>query len=237
MTPEKSISSSICICGNPECVIPHGCCHCGCGKTTSLWTQNHTRSGGIKGTPRKYFGKHSSKRKLAIEQAMRFKIDGVYCRFIPLTRGLYTIVWESDYEWLMQWKWCASYARNTDSYYVHHKDNKRSDGHTVSMHRFILGLQSGDERTGDHINGNSLDNRRTNLRIVNEVQSSQNRGMRTDNTTGFKGVYPYKDTGKYAAQIRANRQTFFLGVCDTPEEASQLYCAAAEKYHGRFQRI
>ena len=46
MTPEKSISSSICICGNPECVIPHGCCHCGCGKTTSLWTQNHTRSGG-----------------------------------------------------------------------------------------------------------------------------------------------------------------------------------------------
>ena len=184
--------------------------------------------------PRKYLGGHQW--MPVIQEAKPFKIEGVYCRLIPLSQGLYTIVWELDYCWLMEWKWSASYYANTDSYYALRKEGRKIDGKTIPMHRFILGLKPGDNLIADHENGNSLDNRRSNLRIVTGDQSSQNRGMRRDNKTGFKGVYFHKHTGKYTAQIRANKQTYHLGERDTPEGASALYCAAAEKYHGNFRR-
>ena len=229
-------SENICICKDLLCTIPYGECHCGCGEKTSIWKQNHTKLGGIKGKPHKYFGDHLSKVKPSIDIAVPFKIEGVYCRLIPLSQGLHTIVWESDYQWLMQWKWGACYYQNTNSYYALKKINWTISGTNIAMQRFILGLSPGDPRTGDHENGNTLDNRRSNLRIVNEYQSSQNRGMRKDNKTGFKGVYVRKKDGKYIAQIRANGQTFYLGSRDTPEEASLLYIAAAAKYHGIFRR-
>jgi hypothetical protein len=227
---------SICVCGVSGCDIPFGYCHCGCGQKVNLWLQNKTKQGGVKGLPHKYVNRHQSRMRPIVEDAVPFKIDGVYCRLIPLSQGLYTIVRESDYLCLTEWNWSASYMRNTNSYYAFRRENGRKEGKPILMHRWLLGLSPGDEKFGDHENGNSLDNRRENLRVVDDVESSQNRGMRKDNKTGFKGVYLRKRNGKYAAQIRANKETFHLGDCDTPEEASALYCAAAEKLHGVFRR-
>src|SRR5687767_10322229 len=67
-----------------------------------------------------------------------------------------------------KWKWTlrSGYAVRTDS------------GHSVSLHRLILGLERGDPRQVDHINGNRLDNRRANIRVVTARIQQQNRPKR-----------------------------------------------------------
>jgi hypothetical protein len=137
----------------------------------------------------------------------------------------------------MRWNWNATFYKNTASYYALKRESGKGEGKTISMQRFILGLVFSDNRTADHRNGNTLDNRRKNLRIVTEDQSAQNRGMQSNNKSGFKGVYLSKRSGKYTAQIKANGHTYHLGECSTPEAAHALYCAAAEKLHGEFRRL
>ena len=110
MTPQESIVA-LCICREPNCQIPYGLCHCRCGSETTIAKSNNIPRGIIKGLPRKFKKGHFSKIVPIIEEAVPFKIDGVYCRLIPLDKGLYTIVWESDYLWLMQWPWYASGAK------------------------------------------------------------------------------------------------------------------------------
>lgn len=222
-----------CVCGEISCEIPFGTCHCGCGGKTTPWERNNTKVGGVRGEPRKFIATHQWRPSQVVD-CRPFKIEGVYCRLLPLTQGLYVIVDEVDYRWLMCWRWFASFNVNTRSFYALRKDKRT--GKTLSMQRFILGLEGDDERTADHINGNTLDNRRKNLRVVSGNQSAQNRGMRCDNKTGFKGVYFRKTTGKYVAQIRANKETYHLGEWTSPEDAHRAYCLAAEKYHGDYRR-
>lgn len=126
-----------------------------------------------------------------VEKAVPFKIDGVYCRLIPLSRGLYAIVWESDYEWLMQWKWHAYFDKKGRCWYAARNTLARhGKRHSVSMTREIMGLGIGDQREVDHKNtGDTLDNRRSNLRICEHRQNSRNRRRNSKNSSGIKGVY------------------------------------------------
>ena len=109
-------------------------------------------------------------------------------------------------------------------------DNGRK---TIRMHRLINNTKS--ELQTDHINGNKLDNRCSNLRLATARQNSQNRKLRSDNSTGFKGVY--NRWGKYRAAIRINGKLKHLGIFDTPEEASEEYQRIAVNLHGAFFRI
>src|ERR1043165_3940616 len=84
----------------------------------------------------------------------------------------------------------------------------------------------------DHIDGNGLNNRRSNLRLATYAQSSMNRGRNIKNSSGYKGV-DLKD-GKWRAEIQVSRKKVYLGRFSTPEEAYAAYCEAAKKYHGEF---
>ena len=97
-------------------------------------------------------------------------------REMPLTKGKVAIVDADDYEWLSQWKWSARFC-NSIWYAVRGSTcgGKRKD---FSMHREILGLRAGDGREVDHINRNSLDNRRINLRVSTRKENCANRGPR-----------------------------------------------------------
>ena len=64
---------------------------------------------------------------------------------------------------------------------------------TVLMHRQILGLLKGDRRTGDHADGDTLNNTNDNLRIASAAQNTQNQGLRSSNTSGFKGVSRFRN--------------------------------------------
>lgn len=89
----------------------------------------------------------------------------------------------------------------------------------------------------DHINGVRSDNRLTNLRAATSPTNQWNRSKNTNNTTGFKGVFLFKPTGKYQAKIGVNNKKIHLGYFDSAEEASEAYKQAARLHHGDFARF
>ena len=107
-----------CVCGLLDCGIPFGECHCGCGGKTNIAVSTDREAGRFIGLPFKFIRGHSSIIRPIIDDAVPFKIEGVYCRLIPLTQGQYAIVWESDYRWLMQWKWFAYWSPKTKTFYA-----------------------------------------------------------------------------------------------------------------------
>jgi hypothetical protein len=148
-------------------------------------------------------------------------LDADY-RLIPLTKGQNAIVDAADYDWLNQWNWTAVWNSCTKSFY-----GKRRG---ASMHRVILGLMPGEP--GDHINRNTLDNRRKNLRKANFSQNDCNRGPQGNNTSGYKGVC-FNHEG-WVARIAINGETKYLGNFVTKEDAARAYDRAAKELHGEF---
>ena len=104
------------------------------------------------------------------------------------------------------------------------------------LHRFIFdnlpkGLQI------DHINGNKLDNRRSNLRFCTQSQNNMNQKLSKVNISGFKGIYWRKDKNKWQAQIQINYKVFYLGLFKNKFEAAETYNEAAKQYFGEFARL
>jgi hypothetical protein len=86
----------------------------------------------------------------------------------------------------------------------------------------------------DHINGNSLDNRLSNLRLATPRQNAQNSKIRKHNKSGYKGVSFCKCTGKWVARIKVSGVYLNLGRFDTPELASAAYIKCADQFFGAF---
>ena len=106
----------------------------------------------------------------------------------------------------------------------------------ICLHRFLV---SGNP-TGmcvDHENGNTLDNRRENLRICLVSENIRNTRKYKNNTSGYKGVYYDKSRSKWRASITVDCKNIKLGRFNTPEEAHNAYCAASKKYHGEYGRV
>lgn len=104
------------------------------------------------------------------------------------------------------------------------------------LHRLLMGVTD-PKLVVDHINGDTLDNRRKNLRVCTSAQNVRNCKKSRRNTSGFKGVSLAKSTGKWLAYISVNMRNKYLGSFATPEEAHAAYCEAAKKYHGEFARF
>jgi hypothetical protein len=88
----------------------------------------------------------------------------------------------------------------------------------------------------DHINGNTFDNRLTNLRDITQQQNTFNSGPSKNNKCGTKGVYLRKDTSKWQAEITLNRKKISLGSHATKELAAAAYAKAATELFGGFRR-
>jgi|SRR6185369_7098158 len=140
-----------------------------------------------------------------------------------------------DFDLVSKYTWCLKIIHKTNNFYACSDISKsRSERETISMHRLILNAKN--KEIVDHKNGNGLDNRRINLRIVNPSQSSMNRGLSTINTTGFKGVtIGYK--GKFKSRIGVNKKRISLGEFRSLTEAAKAYNNAALKYHGEFAKL
>jgi len=153
-------------------------------------------------------------------------------RLIPLTKNQNAIVDAADFEWLSQWNWFAAWSRSTRSFYAT-RNGPRPRVKAIRMHRAILGC--GSKETGDHINHDTLDNRRKNLRKCTSAQNCCNRKVQSNSTSGYKGVFWTKSTHKWRAKIAMNRQPHkHLGYFHSPEDAARAYDAAARKLHGEF---
>lgn len=105
-----------------------------------------------------------------------------------------------------------------------------------STHRLIFLYHHGFlPGTIDHINGNKLDNRIENLRVVNIQENAWNAKKRIDNTSGIKGVWKHKQ-GKWAAELRMNNQKIWLGLFVSKEEAANAVKQYREQHQKEFAR-
>ena len=125
---------------------------------------------------------------------------------------------DGDFAWLDQWRW---HLHSASESYASRKESNGAGRHNVFMHRQILGLAPGDPRQGEHKNRNRLDCRRSNLRIAErgDADNNQNQGLRSDNTSGYRGVSWVKRGRKWRAMARSDGGNLYLGSFDTPEEA------------------
>ena len=147
--------------------------------------------------------------------------------------GYNVLIDDDDYVRVSAIKWyISSYHLKKNLVYFHKTIKQR----TMSLHRYIAGLQYGNKNTVDHINGNTLDNRRSNLRICNNKENVRKRKINKNNTTGHKGVTYHKHKRLFCARIRVDNKRIFLGYFSTPELAHKAYCEASKKYHGEFGR-
>jgi hypothetical protein len=150
-------------------------------------------------------------------------------RTIPLTQGQFAIVDAGDYDWLNQWKWCAQWDPRMKSFYAYRLTSSR-DGmprKKISMHALVAQTEKGEHT--DHVNKNTIDNRRLNLRRATCSQNQQNSKVRR---AGLKGIW--KDKNRWKAGLTVNRKKVYLGCFKTPEEAHAAYIEGAKKYHGEF---
>jgi hypothetical protein len=114
----------------------------------------------------------------------------------------------------------------------------RFDGRLYRLHRiaflYMTGLMP---KIIDHIDGNGLNNKWSNLRSCSQSENMRNQKLSKLSKYGFKGVSLSKEKKKYRANIVLNYKQKHLGYFNTPEEAYAAYCAAAKELHGEFARL
>lgn len=143
-------------------------------------------------------------------------------RVIPLTKGKFAIVDADDYEYLIKFKWhinSCDYALGKDKVFMHRVVNKTPKNLVT-----------------DHINHNTLDNRKVNLRSCTNRQNSQNRRKVLVKSSTYKGVnivFSY-DYPSWHAHITVNGEKISLGYFNIEEAAATAYNEAAKKYFGEF---
>jgi hypothetical protein len=151
---------------------------------------------------------------------------------VELTRGASVIVDADDLTKITMTSWNL----NSMGYAVRFKMLPSGKRTHELMHRFIMGLEYGDRRVVDHINGDKLDNRKENLRICSIAENCLNSKAHRDNKSGFKGAFLHKPSGRWMAQIARDGKKKHLGYFSSAEEAHAAYCAAAKVLHGDFYR-
>jgi len=154
--------------------------------------------------------------------------------------GRFVVLYDADDEEIIAaHKWYVSDCKPYGKIYIntvmpHPDDSKRKK--TTKLHRLIINAPKG--MHADHINGNTLDNRKENLRLCTCAQNQWNRGPNKNNKSGFKGVSTRaRFAGKskpWKAAIMVNRKTIQIGFYATPEEAARAYDIKAKELHGEF---
>jgi len=146
---------------------------------------------------------------------------------IPLTQGKVALVDDADYAYLSQFKWYF----NGGGYAARTAPQSLGRG-IIYMHRELL--KPGKGIVVDHIDGDKLNNRRSNLRIATVSQNIFHSKLSKVNTSGYKGVRWHRQGKKWLAEIKYQRRNIYLGLFDTAEAASAAYNAAAKRLFGEF---
>lgn len=149
--------------------------------------------------------------------------------FLP--NGMTTTVDNQDYEKVVQWK---------DWYVLGGRVARKSarigtpGRKTVYMHRLIMSPKDG--MVVDHIDGNALNNQRSNMRVCTSHQNKMNR-HKVRGSSKYKGACWDKSRNKWLSQITSKGKRMFLGYFDNEEDAAIVYDVAAQLFHGEYAKL
>jgi hypothetical protein len=137
---------------------------------------------------------------------------------------------------LLSEPWAVQTKLTAHRSYSYVRKDARIDGRATArlLHREVVGARKGE--LVDHVNGNSLDNRKANLRVCTHGENMRNRQMHANNRSGVKGVFWCKDKLKFRAQVRLNGKKYHAGYARTAIEAGRMYDKKARELHGEFAR-
>lgn len=137
--------------------------------------------------------------------------------------------------------WHARYSEFTNSHYVAACEymgiiNGKPKYKTRSLHIFIMSSNPENKLMVDHIDRNTLNNRKSNLRIINQSNNLQNRnGRNKNNKSGYRNVSFYK--GKYLVQLQVDNKNKCLGTFDNVEDAAVFATQMRKIHYGEFEGI
>ena len=137
--------------------------------------------------------------------------------------GVDFIIDKKDYKLVNKYKWF-----NSRGYVTTIKP-------TIRLHHLIMGKPK-NGMVVDHINGNKLDNRRSNLRFCLQGENVINSKIRKDNKSGYKGVSCYKSTKKWVVKIISKVKQYNLGYFVNKLDAVKKYNIISKKLHGKYAR-
>ena len=147
---------------------------------------------------------------------------------VDLTQGFAAIIDDADEAAVLAaGSWCVSRCGPTN-YYA----RTSIGGRMISLHSYLTGWP-----LVDHVNGDGLDNRRSNLRPATRQQNAQNVRTPSRSSTGLKGVTYYKRTRRWRAHITVDRRQRHLGYFDSPVAAAVAYDRAAVSSFGDYARL
>lgn len=155
---------------------------------------------------------------------------------IILIKGISVLVDDCDVVRVLGRSWQITGSKERIYFQNRYWDKNEKKYHTMQLHRFILGNALPVGMVVDHIDNNTLNNQKSNLRICSPTENAWNAGKSISNTSGFKGVTFHAQTNKWRAVIRVHGKLISLGLHETKEKAYAAYCKASEKYHGEYGR-
>jgi hypothetical protein len=146
---------------------------------------------------------------------------------IQLTQGRIALIDDEDYDLVRRYSWCGVISGR--NFYAQAACPINGQ---VKMHRLIMGCSKDDGKIVDHIDHNTLNNQKANLRVCTQRQNVYN--STNPNKSGFRGVQ-LLPSGRYRAQIKNIEGKFIqLGVYDNPEDAARAYDIKAIELQGEF---
>ena len=151
-------------------------------------------------------------------------------KLIRLPGGQFAKVDDEDFERLVALPWHLS----TNGYAVCRHGPRKGPKVTTRMHRAVFGDAATDI---DHIDGDKLNNQRSNLRLATRSQNNMNAKKRAGCASPFKGVSWSRQKGKWHSRIKLGGKARHLGYFDDESTAAQAYNSAAKQLFGEFARV
>lgn len=151
---------------------------------------------------------------------------------VALFGGHVALVDEADLRALRFYRW---HVRKNASGNIYAASRKHHDGKVLFMHRFLMKASPGSEV--DHIDGNGLNNQRSNLRICTHKENMRNRKVTGKGSSRFKGVHLCPQTGRWHARITVDGKKLHLGRFARQAEAAAAYNRAARTHYGKFAKV